>query len=321
MSTSVDPISAASTSALADLSTVQTPAVNSDPAATETPTPAVATEAAPSPTVEETTPAEPVAETPAQEAARELELIWRGQKVKLPEQEVISMAQKGYDYSQKTAELSQFRQELQTQKAALEQQANDLRQVLTDPQQLRQLVQWASQQDIPGLDPNAGVTAQQAEELIATKVQALQKQVHTDIRRAQLELETNRLEQEYTANISTHLQKLTEKYPVLQDVEGIEGLLKSEALAYQQAQLSANPGKEISVQEILGVMAKAAERRAQKIEARFTNQMKRIAVQQQAVKSTGIEAGGSAPSTQPDPQHKLNSKELREQVLRDLGAM
>ena len=165
------------------------------------------------------------------------------------------------------------------------------------------------------------MTAQQAEQLIAANVQKLQTQMQGEIKRAHLELETNRLEQEYTTTVGNHLQGLAKKYPVLQDVEGIDAVLRQEALAWHRAQLEANPNKEIGVQDVLAVMTKAAERRAQKIEARFTNQLKQMAVQKQVVQETGIDAGGSPPAPQANPSHKLNSKELREQVLRDLGVM
>ena len=321
-----DPFSAASASAMTDLSSVQAPAINSDPLTpTETPVAEAVPAQAPTPEAGTETPTSEATPEPTaaeiQQAERELELIWRGQRMKFPESQVISLAQKGQDYSQKTAELAQIRRDVEAQKAALDQQANDLRQVLSDPQQMRQLLEITAQQQGTQLDPQGGVTVQQAEQLIAANVQRLQGQVQSEIKRAQLELETNRLEQEYTSTIGGHIQQLSQKFPVLQDVEGVESLLKQEALAWQRAQLEVNPNREISVQDILGVMSKAAERRAQKIEARFTNKLKQIAVQQQTVKAGGIEAGGSAPTPQAETQHKLNSKALREQVLRDLGAI
>jgi hypothetical protein len=240
----------------------------------------------------------------------------------MPEEEVVSLAQKGYDYSQKTAELSRMREEFAQQRAALDQQAAELKQVLADPTQLRQLIQWAAEQQPPeAVDPNAGVTAQQTQEMIQRNLQVMQRQVQTDIKRAQLELETNRLEQEFTGAINQHLTATLAKHPVLQDVDGMDKLLRQEALAYQQTKLAANPNVEVTLPEILGVMAKAAERQAGKIEARFQNMLKAQAVKHATVAATGIDSGGTVPTTQAGPEPKFGSKELRDIVMRDIIAL
>jgi len=316
-----DVFSAASELASADLAEIATPAPDSNPlspenlAPDESATPPAA-EAAP----EQPTP-ESIPDTPTQVAAtaRELELTWRGQKVRLPEEEVVGLAQKGYDYSQKTAELARYRDELATQRTQLDQQAAELRQVLSDPQQLRQLVQWAAEQQPDALDPNLAVTAQQAQQMIQSNLDKMQRQVQSEIKRGQLELETNRLEHEFTGSINQHLRQTLEKYPVLQDVEGMDTLLRREALAYQQTKLEANPGTEVTLPEILDVMAKSAHRQASKIEQRFQNLLKVNAVRHATVVNNGINPGGNAPPPVAEPQFKLGSKELRNQVLRDLG--
>jgi hypothetical protein len=319
----MDLFSAASALATADLATIQTPAIDSTSVPSQVPEPATAppAEPVPEPVAPEPVVTEPVVEpqTPA-EIKRELELTWRGQRIKVAEEEAISLAQKGYDYSQKTAELSKFREELATERAQLEKQAADLRNVLSDPAQLKQLVQWAAEQQPEPLDPNSGLTAQQTEQMIQQNLQVMQRQVQTDIKRAQLELETNRLEQEFTGAINGHLKATLDRHPVLQDVDGMDQLLRKEALTYQQSQLAANPHKEITLQEILGVMSKAAERQANKIEARFTNMLKAQAVKQSTVISKGIDPGGSAPIVQAAPDPRLGSKELRALVEADVRA-
>jgi len=314
----IDVFSAASAAATADLAAPEASAQSAPAAATETPAPAPeSVTAEPQPEA-----AAPEASAPATEATppeEEVELTWNGQKVRLPKSEAISLAQRGYDYSQKTAALAQARREFEAQKVQLDREAAELRQVLSDPQQLRQLVQWAAQQHPPeALDPNAGVTTQQAQELIASQMQQLQQKVQTDIRRAQLELESNRLEQEYKVAIGTHMNQLFTKHPVLQDVEGMDQLLKQEALAYQQSQLAANPGKEVTLDEIKGVMAKAAERRSQKLAARFENQLKQSAVQKATVINNGIDAGGSPAAQAASKPPKLFSPEFRQMIEEDL---
>lgn len=317
-----DIFSAASELANADLATVATPAVDSNPQSPDN-LAAEAQETAQPAAPETPEPVhEPAPETPAQvaAAARELELKWKGQSVRLPEDEVVSLAQKGYDYSQKTAELAREREQMAAQRAQLDQQAAELRQVLSDPQQLRQLVQWAAEQQPDALDPNLAVTAQQAQQMIQQNLSQMQRQVQTDIKRAQLELETNRLEQEFSGSINQHLKQTLEKYPVLQDVEGMDRLLRREALAYQQTKLAANPGTEVTLPEVLDVMAKSAQRQAARIEHRFQNMLKANAVKQSTVVRNGIDAGGSAPTQAPAAPLKLFSKELRNLAIQDVSA-
>jgi hypothetical protein len=317
MNPMTDVFSAASELANADLASVATEAVDTNPQSPEN----LAAEAqAAEPSAPEQAAPEPVtAPTPA-EIRREMELKWKGQSVRLPEDEVVSLAQKGYDYSQKTAELAREREMIVSQRAQLDQQAAELRQVLSDPQQLRQLVQWAAEQQPDALDPNLAVTAQQAQQMIQQNLGQMQRQVQSEIKRAQLELETNRLEQEFSGSINQHLKQTLDKYPVLQDVEGMESLLRREALAYQQTKLAANPGTEVTLPEVLDVMARAAQRQAQKIESRFQNMLKANAVRQSTVVRNGIDAGGSAPAPVPAPSFKLFSKELRQLAMQDVAA-
>ena len=312
-----DVFSAASELANADLATVATEAPDTNP---QSPENVAAESQAAEPAAPEQAAPEPVtAPTPA-EVRREMELKYKGQSVRMPEDEVINLAQKGYDYSQKTAELAREREFISTQRAQLDQQAAELRQVLSDPQQLRQLVQWAAEQQPDALDPNLAVTAQQTQQMIEKNLGQMQRQVQTEIKRAQLELETNRLEQEFTGSINQHLKQTLDKYPVLQDVEGMDQLLRREALTYQQAKLAANPGTEVTLPEVLDVMAKAAQRQATRIESRFQNMLKANAVRQSTVVRNGIEAGGSAPQPTPSAPLKLFSKELRQLAIQDVTA-
>lgn len=337
---SIDPISAASAAAMDDLRTAPIPTAENTAADTSEPQAPVAAEVAPSteaPTTTEEvkTTEEPTAEgekqpqsTPEEE---ELELIHNQQGVKLPKSEVLKLAQKGFDYTQKTMRLAEERKafdaERLTAQAEVQRQLLMLKDTLTNPDSLRELVQWAAQQQ--GVDMTdrqadqaaAQMSPQQVQSMVQSQIQRLEHQMGTAVARVQHELETNRLEKEYSAQVNTHLKSLTTaKYPVLQDVEGVEKLLKEEVAGQVKALIDADPNREIPMEQTLKMLEKAAERRALKIEARFKDRLKETAVKRAEIINKGIEpAGGQIPKPAPGPTPKLGSKELTALVYQDLG--
>lgn len=336
---SMDPISAASAAALDELRTIPAPAVDADPAptamdTTETVAPTgddSATSSADVKTTEDSSSAEDkTPQSPSEE--EELEILHNQQAVKLPKSEVLKLAQKGFDYTRKTMSLAEERRafdaERLTAQAEIQRQLLVLKDTLTDPNSLRELVQWAAAQqgmeltDQQAAQAAASVTPQQAQQMISSQVQRLEQQLGTAVARAQHEIETNRLEKEYSATINTHLLNLTTaKYPVLQDVEGIDRLLREEVGAQVKSLIDADPTREIPMDQTLKMLEKAAERRAAKIESRFKERLKETAVKQAKLTSTGIEpAGGGAPKPTPGATPKLGSKELTALVYQDLGA-
>jgi len=336
----MDVLQAASAAALEDVKALN---VNPDdagtPAADPAPAPSGTAESqtsTPEPT--EATPAAGEPATPPVDPAtlteEELELIYKGQPVRVPKSDAIKLAQQGYDYTQKTMTLAEERRAFEAERmsvqAELQRQLLMIKDTLTNPESMKELVNWAAQQqgftgdqvvEAAAGQPVQGLTAQQAQQMIQQQVAGLQRQFNTEIKRANYELETVRLEKEYSATINTHLQELVKTHPVLEDVDGINDLLRAEVAAQVKARMEANPNLDIPLKDTLGMFSKAAERRAAKIEARFQNRMKEVAVRQANVVNKGIEpSGGAAPAPSGAKPMKLGSAELRAAILADLSA-
>ena len=300
---------------------------------------AAAGAAEPTPQVEPNAPqaAEPVQSPtdPTSPAEPEYEFNRKGElvKIKASDPTIPELLSKGHDYTQKTmehaeqvrafeAQRQQYDSQLQQQSAELTQRLQALDEVMNDPAKFQQLVAWQQQQrGMQTTDPSDIPTIQQTQQLIQSQVETVQRQLQTDIMRAKFELETGRLEQEYSGKIGSHLESLTKTHPILQDVEGIDRLLRDEVAAGVAAKIKANPNVPVPLEDTLQMFSEAAKRRAAKIEERFQNRMKAAAAKKADVITTGIEPpGGAAPTPTAGKVPKIGSKELHDQVLKDLLA-
>lgn len=328
---SVDAISAASTAALGELTSDSGTSVPAEP--TPEQTPAAAPEGSSVETPSGTDNPAGHAKVPEPTPEREFEITYRGQLVKLPESEVVKLASKGHDYTQKTMELAEarraFEAERATQVAELQRQFLTLKDTLTNPDQMRDLVLWAAQQqglEVPdgttqALPVPVGVSPQQVQQLVQTQLAEINKKVESRIAAAQYASEVNRLEQEYKATVNSHIDGLLKnQFQSLQDVDGVADAIKTEVGRKVKALVDADPNREVPVADVLKMVTKAAEARHARIEARITARLKEAAVKQAQLVNTGIQpAGGGPPKPQPGPTPKLGSKELLAQVYADLG--
>lgn len=327
-------LSAATAGALQDIAAqpadptpvVDTPAPAADVpevvAASPAPETPVASEV-PAPAADEsaTTPA---AATAA--AIRELTLKYKGQDMTLPEDQVVKLAQQGWDYTQKTQALAEQQRQLQASQAQLQQQQSDLEAVLSDKGKLQQLVMWAAQQAEPGTvqDPLDIPTAQQVQALVQAQLQAtraeLEQVTKAEIARSQFQLETNRMETEFTAQFRNHVDQLTSQLPILKDRSHLTADLKAYGANYLKARLETEgPLANITPQDVFAQVGKEATRIAKLEQARIDNHVKASLVRQQTVVGKGIEpAGGVPPAATPPQAYKLGSKELRAQAIADL---
>lgn len=310
---------AASEATVVDTPTPEaTPAgTESEPVTTETPsnTPELKTE-----DIQPTKVEEP--KTPEEELE---ELIYNGQVVRLPKNQVKDLAQKGFDYTQKRmadAEAEKQRQNQFTEAySELQRNLAAVQEAMRDDNKLAELRNAYRQQNGLPIDPSDIPTVEQTQQLIKSQVAEVRKQLGTDLQRATFELETKRLENEYSVALNSHVEALTKQHPVLSDIDGIERILRDEVAANVAARIKADPNKAITLEETQKMFSQAAERRATKIEARFNNMVKEKAVKQAAIIKTGIEPpGGTTPVPVQAKTPKLGSKELHELVLGDLMA-
>lgn len=327
-------LTAANEAAMADIQAANAAPETPAPVA-ETPAPAAAAPETPvaetpapvaTPPVAADTPA-PEAQAPAvvakeEPVAQKWTFTRKGQQVEITDpQQAAELIRQGYDYTQKTMELADFRRELEAK----------VRSVLTNPQLLRaQLAEIERQQgpvttpvpqDEPP-DPTDLVTHQHAQQLLRAQQAQVQRQTEEMVNRAILKAETHRYAEEYTSEVNRTMATLVnEKFPILKDVEKIEKLILDDVSDQVKARIAMNPDEQVEISEVKLLIAKAAEKRADKLQARVKEHLKMEQVRAAKVVQSGIEPPAApAPAPKPAPAYKLNDPRLTELILQDLNA-
>lgn len=284
------------------------------PAAPAAPTPSPAAASAQPQAAEPATPADP---TPPAPTADKWVLKRRGQEVEITDrEEVRRLAEQGFDYSQKTADLSQ-------QRKAFEQQVAETRAWLANPANLKAyLAQLETVQPpaAPAADPNDVPTRGEVEQKAQALLAETQRQTTQLVNQALLQAETSRYEQEYRGEVNRTISTLVqEKFPILQDVEKVDKLLMDDVAEQVKARVELHPDQIVGIDEVKGLLAKAAEKRADKLQARIREHMKMEAVRAAKVVQQSPEpAGGPPPAPTSQPAYKLGDPRLTDSIIKEL---
>ena len=320
-------LNAASAGAFADIAAASagdTPPVAAAPAEPSTPTPDVETPAEPAEpapdTDTETPPAPEAPATPAPETATQKWAFTRkGQQVEITDpKQAADLIRQGYDYTQKTMELAEQRRAHESR----------LREILTNTDLLRQQLAFLEAQtgapapQTPAPDADDLISVSQAQQLVKAQLAQARQEITQASQRAILEAETARYTQEYTGSVNRTLQTLlTEKFPILQDVDKVEKLILDDVSEQVAARIQMDPDQVVPMEDVTALLVQAAQRRADKLQARYKEKTKMEAVRAAKAAKAGIEpAGGTAPAPKPSPHYKLGDARLTDLAIADLMA-
>lgn len=260
------------------------------------------------PEFNEQTPAETPQETPQQSAPIEPELFEvkvNGQTFKVPLDELRSGYSRQQDYTRKTTELSEWRRQAEEQ---VQQYATRLQQyeaLIQDPRVRNYLESLnagnESLEDVP--------TVANVQKLLESRTAQIEQTISERIAAAQAEMEIKHLQSTYEEQLATTFRGVSEKFPFLSGIPGIEMQLRK-AVAERGPQ---------NIDEAKKLLVEVATSHAQKVVDHFQNQQKTDAITR-AKQLKGIEPpGGQAPPPL-ESAMKLGSKDLREQAIADLVA-
>jgi hypothetical protein len=253
----------------------------------------------------EVTPASttPVVATPVTPEMYDVKV--NNQTIKVPLDELRNGYSRQQDYTKKTMELSQERQRYQQELSQYQDQIQKVQTFLSDPR-----VQNALRQLQAGVeDPSKPLTAEQAMQLQSQAAAHQQAQLEARMNQMQQELEVRSLANQYSSEIESTTRQLLDKHPVLQDIDGIDELLRRDVANRQPATL----------QEAKQFFAEAAQARADRLMQRFQTQQKEVAVQQGKLTKNGIEVGGQAPAiVPPEKKFKFGSNDLFQAAVSDM---
>lgn len=249
----------------------------------------------------------PVETPPVPPAATEPELYEvkvNGQTFKVPLDELRNGYQRQQDYTKKTMEYSDYRRQADSELQQYKQRLEEVGTFLSNPQ-----VQNALRQLQAGVtDPSKPLTAEQAMQLYQSQAEQTARAQETRLAQMAQELEVRQLAAQYTGEINTTIKGLLDKHSILQNIEGIDELLKRDVAQRQPATL----------EEARKLFSEAAEGRANRILGVIQNQQKQAAAQQAQLQKTGIEPpGGSALPPPPPTNFKLGSNDLFKAALED----
>lgn len=311
----------ASAGALADIQAANTapdPTPAAPPAAPADPAPAAPAAAAPPPAEPAQPPAaDPAPADPAPAPTDKWVLKRKGQEVEITDREELRrLAEQGFDYSQKTADLSQ-------QRRAFEQQVAETRAWLANPANLKAyLAQLETVQPppAPDADPNDVPTRAEVEQKTQALLAETQRQTTTLVQQALLQAETSRYEQEYRGEVNRTISTLVQdKFPLLQDVDKIDKLLMDDVAEQVRARVELHPDQVVGIDEVKGLLAKAAEKRADKLQARIREHLKMETVRAAKLTAQSPEpAGGPPPAPTPPPNFKLGDPRLTQSIVEEL---
>jgi len=228
-----------------------------------------------------------------------------GQTHKVPLPELLSGYSRQQDYTAKTMQLAQERQRYEQEISTYQQQLEQVRTFLSDPRVVTALRNLQA-----GIvDPSQPPTAEQLQQLMASQGQQQQAALREQMEAMAQEMEIRSLAAQYGGEINSTIKQLLDKHTILQDIDGIDQLLRNDVSQKQPANL----------EEAKRLFVEAAESRANRLMSRFQNQQKDNAVQQAKLVKNGIEAGGIAPQTlQPEKKFKLGSNDLFQAAVSDL---
>lgn len=228
-----------------------------------------------------------------------------GQVIKVPLSELTNGYSRHQDYTQKTMKLAEERNEWTSREKEYQKQLTEVKQFFSDPR-----VQNALKNLQAGIvDPTQPLTPEQVLQLQRQEADRHQAMLDERMQQMSQELEVRQLAAHFNTEIESTVRQLLDKHQVLQDIDGIENLLREDVARRQPANL----------QEAKQLFAEAAQMRSDKIMTRFQTQQKEAAVQQAKLVKGGIEVGGNAPQIVPaEKKLKFGSADLFQAAVSDL---
>jgi len=294
--------------------------------------------ASPSPTGEE--PKAPAPEW----SPREFTFTRNGQQVSLkpssPEEE-LEFIRKGYDYTQKTMEVAEERKKLQAIAKELHerelQRQESIRAFFSDKAKIARYLELmggtpaapphtpenpSSDDDIEPV--SKAELAKLREELIAEADRRADEKSESKVKAILQEVAKTQMETEFRSEIDSTLKTLvTERFPILSNVEGIEMLIRADGKKAFDAEVILN-GPEVPVdpRKVHQAMLESAQRRAEKLQAHLREKEKLEAVERATLTTRGPEPpGGNAPLPPQTKKMRLNDPELDAQVVREIQSI
>lgn len=313
-------LSSASAGALADIEAANAGTPSGAPAAAPAATaPPPSVDGQPAPAADPT--ASPLTQPPA-----DLELVWRGQTIKVPLEQARTLAQQGYDYTQKTQAIADQQRQLQAMQAQMAQREEQWRQALNNPDLVKQHYEALLQSHGQSVDPNEIPTMAQMQQALKAEASRIQQQTQEQIQqavdRARASMETARLESDYTQAADSTLSAVKEAHPILDTIDDVEVLIRQDAWKALAARAASDPEFAPSKADVQKALQTAAKTRAEKLEAKIKDHEKMAVARQAKLTTQGIEPpGGKAVTPQPSPKHKLGSKDLTAAAIADIEAM
>lgn len=250
----------------------------------------------------------PATQTPATDL---FELKHGGRTHQLSREDVIKLAQQGFDYTQKTQGFADRERGYQGRISQYEAAIAEVREFLQDRAKVKAYYDQLAQ---GSPEPNDIPTAEQVQQMLQQMTVQQQESFNRELARLRDEFEVNQLSATFSEKINTQISALLTQHPELRSVPRIEKALKDEVAAR-------NPR---DIGEALQAMTEVAEGFSRQI-LDFANQQKKAAATQSASLQKGIEppGGGAAPASPGAPQKFRNFSDpsFKQMVLEDLQKM
>ena len=287
-------------------------------------TPMQPDEAAPEEPQAEPAAAEPEPEAPAEPVT---EIIHQGQRIPLTAEQQREFAQKGYDYTRKTQILAEIKRDMDAKLGTAQQRLTELETFFSNPQNVIEYAEYiraqTGQPSQPG-SPDTIPTVHDVQQALKAQAAQLEQRLTNQISQARVQADEARQMATYDAELSSHVSGLVKKFAVLDayDPKDLETSLRTEVGQQVQFLLQANPYEEIDLPKVKTMITQAAQRRAERVNSKLTNNLKMETVRAAKVRSSSIEPpGGQLPAAPAAvPNLKLGSRELRQSVIEEIEA-
>lgn len=264
---------------------------------------------------ESATPVESSGQPTSAAEQRMFELKWQGKTQRVPEPRAIELAQMGFDYTQKMQDLARQREQVQnwaTEKQQYEAAIQEVRQFLSDRNRLRQYVQQMEGQHAEGADdPNALLTQQQVQQMLAQQAQQLQGMTAQQMQALQMKMQVDQLADRYTQDFDNHIRNLKEQMPTLKGIPKIDKLIKDDVAAMRPR----------GPDEAKQFMVEVARNYAEQARQYFLNERKTEGTAPNPALQRGIEPPGGAgpmPPAQPAFKGKMGDAAFKNLVMQDM---
>ena len=247
--------------------------------------------------------------TPAAPTESSYDVTINGQSQKVPLPELLKGYSRQSDYTRKTQELAERERVYQSQMHQYESAFGELKGFLEDRNRLGQyyqaMMQEAQAQEAAG-DPNAYLTAQDAQTMLQQQLQQFAQQQNQQMAQVQHQMQVQQLTEQYTPKVDQKVAELKQRFPALNSPR-TERMLRTEVLSRRPASIDqAHQLLEQVANEINGDISNIFKSQGAPAPSPFL--------------TNGIEPRGGG-SPMPSPQSNFKSVRdpgLRAQIMQDL---